>query len=141
MKSTLSAKNVATCALSYYRHFLGIPHLLIAATLPVVWLLSMFLAIVVSCVRPNFICDLWIQSGDRVIPVPTLGLTGSNDGCVDTSLFDRGMTAYPKLFPKGLKVKRIQNCGHWLHLEQPDIVTKTIIKHLHDSERESKRSS
>ena len=139
VKSTFSAKNVATCAISYYRHFLGIPHVLVAVFLPAVWILSISVAIIVSFVKPNLIYDIWIQSGDRSISVPTLGLTGSNDGCVDTSLFDRGMTAYPHLFPKGLKVKRVQKCGHWLHLERPDIVAKAIIKHLNDSEREESK--
>ena len=135
VKSTLRGPGVATCALSYYRHFLGVPHLLAAALLPIVWIFAMSIAIIVSMLKPDMIYNIWILSGDRSIRVPTLGLTGSNDGCIDTRLFHLGMTKHPELFPKGVRVVRVKNCGHWLHLERPDVVIKVIKEHIRDSEK------
>jgi alpha-beta hydrolase superfamily lysophospholipase len=52
------------------------------------------------------------------IAVPALALTGAQDGCVDTRMYDITMSTkggrHP-LFPKGLTVQRIQGAGHFLH--------------------------
>ena len=52
--------------------------------------------------------------------VPVLALTGADDGCVDTRLFDR--VDHP--------VVRLEGCGHWLHLERPDEVALEVTSFL-----------
>ena len=62
------------------------------------------------------------------VKVPTLALTGANDGCMDTRLYDIGML--PADFPAGLRVERIDGAGHWLHLERPRVIEETITSWL-----------
>jgi pimeloyl-ACP methyl ester carboxylesterase len=62
------------------------------------------------------------------IEVPTLALTGADDGCVDTRLFDAAMRGED--FPGGLEVARIRGAGHFLHLERPDEVGRRILEWL-----------
>lgn len=59
------------------------------------------------------------------IGVPTLALTGENDGCMDSRLYDTVMREQD--FEKGLEVHRIANTGHFLHREKPDEVTALIL--------------
>jgi pimeloyl-ACP methyl ester carboxylesterase len=59
------------------------------------------------------------------IPVRTLAITGADDGCVDTRLFDHAML--PEDFPAGVQVRRIQRAGHWVHQEQPGQVNDLIL--------------
>lgn len=61
----------------------------------------------------------------RRIEVPTLALTGADDGCIDTRLYDRLFDR--RRFPKGLQIERIFGAGHFLHLEQPEKVNLHII--------------
>lgn len=58
--------------------------------------------------------------------VPTQALTGENDGCMDTRLFDSMMQAQD--FEKGLQVHRLPNTGHFLHRENPEAVTRLILE-------------
>jgi pimeloyl-ACP methyl ester carboxylesterase len=67
------------------------------------------------------------------IPVPTLALTGENDGCMDTRLHDIIMR--PADFPEGLKIVRVTGAGHFLHQEQPEQINQKLIEHLKASER------
>ncbi len=53
---------------------------------------------------------------------PTLMLTGSEDGCMDTRLYDV-MIKPSEVNPK-LTLHRLQGCGHWLHRESPDEVAR-----------------
>jgi pimeloyl-ACP methyl ester carboxylesterase len=63
----------------------------------------------------------------RPIEVPTLAITGAQDGCLDTRLFDH----VPKrLFPAGLKTERIEDAGHFLHQEDPDAVNALLLEWL-----------
>lgn len=43
-------------------------------------------------------------------PVPTLLVTGADDGCIDTRMYD-GHT---------IDVRRMTGAGHWVHRERPD---------------------
>jgi pimeloyl-ACP methyl ester carboxylesterase len=60
-------------------------------------------------------------------PVPVLALTGADDGCVDTRIYD---TLRPDDFPGGLTVERVAGAGHWLHLERPAHVNGLLIDWL-----------
>ncbi|MCR9142018.1 MAG: alpha/beta hydrolase [bacterium] len=62
------------------------------------------------------------------IQAPTLAITGANDGCLDTRMFDR-MTA-SRAYSGGLRVERLRNAGHWLHLEQPAAVNRLLLEFL-----------
>jgi pimeloyl-ACP methyl ester carboxylesterase len=59
------------------------------------------------------------------ISVPTLALTGENDGCMDTRLYDTLMQEQD--FERGLTVHRLPGTGHFLHREAPDQVSALIL--------------
>lgn len=59
------------------------------------------------------------------IAVPTLAMSGADDGCMETALFDLALGTDD--FPAGLKVMRVQRATHWLHLEQPDEVNTAVV--------------
>jgi pimeloyl-ACP methyl ester carboxylesterase len=60
------------------------------------------------------------------VPVPTLGLTGENDRCIDTEVFSASMKAED--FPRELVTRRIANAGHFLHQEQPAVVNPMLLE-------------
>ena len=62
----------------------------------------------------------------REVPVRTLAITGADDGCMDTRLFD--YTMLEKDFPQGLHVERITNGGHFVHQELPEEVNRRILE-------------
>lgn len=64
----------------------------------------------------------------RAITVRTLALTGADDGCMDTRLFDDLM--HPEDFPHGLRVERLEGAGHFLHQEQPERVNRLLVEWL-----------
>ena len=64
----------------------------------------------------------------RVIPVRTLAITGARDGCMDTRLYDYGLDAAD--FPAGLTVERIEDAGHFAHLERPDTMARLVLDWL-----------
>ena len=59
------------------------------------------------------------------VPVRTLAITGADDGCIDTRVFDHAIVAED--FPSGVQLRRIQQAGHWLHQEQPEQVNSLIL--------------
>ncbi len=67
------------------------------------------------------------------VSVPTLALTGAQDGCLDTRLHDACMR--PEEFPRGVEVRRIAGAGHFLHLERPDAVNAAILAWLRKHDR------
>lgn len=90
MKATMAQPGVAPAAIQYYRCLLRLH------TLPA----QQSAALLRSPLQ-----------------VPTLALTGENDGCMDTRLYEHLMK--PKDFPAGLKIERLPGVGHWLHREAP----------------------
>jgi pimeloyl-ACP methyl ester carboxylesterase len=64
----------------------------------------------------------------RRVSVPTLALTGEQDGCMDSRLYDSLMREQD--FEKGLQVRKIANVGHFLHREAPDEVNAMILDWL-----------
>ncbi|MEL7045958.1 MAG: alpha/beta hydrolase [Pseudomonadota bacterium] len=62
------------------------------------------------------------------VPVPTLAMTGSRDGCISSDVFEA--MSQPKDFPAGLEVKRVDGAGHFLHRERPDVVNAALLAWL-----------
>jgi len=62
------------------------------------------------------------------VPVPVLAITGADDGCIDTRVFERLM--YEEDFPEGVRVERIPNAGHFPHQEQPEAVNRLLLDWL-----------
>ncbi|MFK8001537.1 MAG: alpha/beta fold hydrolase [Polyangiales bacterium] len=58
------------------------------------------------------------------VPVPTLAIAGVDDGCIDLRMFDH---SFPDAdFPKGVRIERIQNAGHFAHLEKVEQVNRLL---------------
>ena len=64
----------------------------------------------------------------RKIPVPALLITGENDGCIRTELFET--TVRPEDFPGGYAIERVGGAGHFVHLERPGAVNQALLNHL-----------
>lgn len=64
----------------------------------------------------------------RPLAVPTLALTGVNDGCMQAELFD--VLIDPLMFPAGIQCQRLTDCGHFLQAEQPQAVLAALLPHL-----------
>lgn len=62
------------------------------------------------------------------IPVPTLIIHGTNDGCMDRRLFDNCVRSHD--FPAGVRRLEVADAGHFVHLEKPDAVNRAILDHL-----------
>lgn len=78
-----------------------------------------------SMIRPGCGASWRLLRG--VVRAPTLALTGAQDGCIDTRLFDH---MDPACFPAGLEVARLDGVGHFLHLEDPDRVNARVLAWL-----------
>jgi pimeloyl-ACP methyl ester carboxylesterase len=62
-----------------------------------------------------------------VPPVPTLYLHGSTDGCMGVDVVaDTGAA----LTAPGSRAEIVEGAGHFLHLEQPDVVNRIILDFL-----------
>ncbi|REJ72480.1 MAG: alpha/beta hydrolase [Proteobacteria bacterium] len=62
------------------------------------------------------------------VPVPTLALTGRDDGCIDCDIFQS--LCREADFPSGLEVRVVEDAGHFLHQEQPHSVNELILDWL-----------
>jgi pimeloyl-ACP methyl ester carboxylesterase len=72
-------------------------------------------------VRPEY-ADLH-RYADRSPQLPTLYLHGRDDGCMTVKLVDR----VPAVLDGGGGVAVVENAGHFLQLEQPEVVARHII--------------
>jgi pimeloyl-ACP methyl ester carboxylesterase len=61
----------------------------------------------------------------KEIPVRTLAMVGRDDGCLDTRLFDA--TFCDDDFPAGLERIRMDAAGHFMHLDQPELVNRALL--------------
>jgi pimeloyl-ACP methyl ester carboxylesterase len=67
------------------------------------------------------------NSAGGVPPVPTLYLHGSTDGCMGVDVVaDTGAA----LTAPGSRAEIVEGAGHFLHLEQPDVVNRIILDFL-----------
>ncbi len=62
------------------------------------------------------------------VPVPTLAITGADDGCIDTRMFD--YVFLPEDFPAGVRIERVKDAGHFVHLEQPQLINLMLLDWL-----------
>jgi pimeloyl-ACP methyl ester carboxylesterase len=65
------------------------------------------------------------KKADFKVPVPTMALTGENDGCFHSKAFQAVMQEED--FPAGLVVHEIANAGHFPHQEQPEAVNSMLL--------------
>ena len=61
-----------------------------------------------------------------IVPVRTLAITGAQDGCIDTALYDH--VFLDEDFPEGIRVERIPGAGHFAHQEKPEEVTNLLLR-------------
>lgn len=59
------------------------------------------------------------------VTVPTLGVIGVKDGCIDPDVFEICMNR--KAYTGTFHLERIDNAGHFAHLEQPNRVNRVIL--------------
>lgn len=64
----------------------------------------------------------------KPLSVPTLGMAGLNDGCMQAGLFDAMVE--PACFPKGIRTVLLDDCGHFLQAERPDAVLRELLDHI-----------
>jgi len=100
VKNALAQPGVRNAALSYYRSLFSIDR------------------------EARRTLELLMQT----IVTPTLAITGAQDGCMDTTLFDSAMR--PQDFPGGLTIERILGAGHFPHQERHDEVNRLLLAWL-----------
>lgn len=59
------------------------------------------------------------------VGVPTLAISGAQDKCIDTLVFEKMMVSDD--FPQGLEFHRMQGVGHFPHLEKTKAVNELIL--------------
>lgn len=62
------------------------------------------------------------------IRVPTLALSGIEDGCMHSGLMDAAID--PLSFPAGVRAVCLPDCGHFLQAEQPERVAAELLRHF-----------
>ncbi|RXJ73574.1 hypothetical protein CS022_08710 [Veronia nyctiphanis] len=100
VKQTLSQPGVKKAVLGYYRHFI-LDHFTQGA----------------RKVR---------KMAKKTTNVPTLAITGANDGCMSSKIYDYAVD--PKMFTRGIRVERVSGAGHFVHQEKPEIVTPMLVE-------------
>jgi pimeloyl-ACP methyl ester carboxylesterase len=58
------------------------------------------------------------------ISVPTLAITGAQDGCMDTRMYDY---VDGSQFAQGYRMERLEGAGHFAHQEKPDEVNALLL--------------
>ena len=67
------------------------------------------------------------------VAVPALLITGENDGCIDTRLFETTYRA--RDFLSDVQLERLSGAGHFAQLEKPDVVTGLLLDFFEKSGR------
>ena len=65
------------------------------------------------------------------IATPTQILIGENDGCMSPKLLEH--TLVESDFSGGVELQRIANAGHFLHLEQPEVINDHLLRLLNNT--------
>lgn len=98
MRDVMRAAGVLDAALGWYRQALMPDEAALARAVPIV---------------------------SAVVPVPTLGIVGADDGCVSAEIFAAGMDAGS--YPAGVQVAVVPGAGHFVQREAPDAVNRMLI--------------
>lgn len=64
----------------------------------------------------------WHRTWTAMPTVPSLHLHGADDGCLQAAIAERAATR----LPDGAEIRVVADAGHFLQLEQPDIVNDAI---------------
>lgn len=97
VKKTLAVGTTAANAVAYYRDMV---------------------AVTVDRIAADGVRD---PAEGRVFETPTLLLTGADDRCIGTELYDRAGEAF-----ETCRVGRVRDAGHFLHRERPDVVAAEL---------------
>lgn len=65
-------------------------------------------------------------AGSAAPPQPTLYLHGVADGCIGIEVAD----GVESMLAEGSRVERVEQAGHFLHLERPDVVNPLVVEFL-----------
>lgn len=60
------------------------------------------------------------------VPVRTLAITGADDGCIDTRMYDHCFV--DEDFPQGFRIERIEGAGHFAHQEKPQEINRLLLE-------------
>jgi pimeloyl-ACP methyl ester carboxylesterase len=101
LKDTLRQPGVLKAALSYYRHSLN------------------------PTLQSPALAAIRVQMSEPV-PVPALYIHGAKDGCMGVEV----TTGMERMFAKGVDKRVIENAGHFVHQERPEIVNSLILEYL-----------
>ena len=66
------------------------------------------------------------QINAEPIEVPALYVHGADDGCIGVDISE-GMEG---LFPNGLQYVVVENAGHFVHLERPEVFNDLVLEFL-----------
>ena len=75
----------------------------------------------------------------RPIPAPLLAITGDEDGCLDTRLYEHAFLAGD--YPAGHRVERIAGAGHFVQLEKPAAVNRLLVDWIRSHASPSARTA
>jgi pimeloyl-ACP methyl ester carboxylesterase len=67
------------------------------------------------------------RAASEPTPQPTLYLHGADDGCMAVDVAAGAMAYLPHA---GSRVEVVADAGHFLHLEQPEVVNRLIVEHV-----------
>lgn len=103
LKDTLAAPGCAEAAIGYYRAMMG-------------------------TTAPDPLLSEVSSAGSGPMSIPTLYMHGADDGCMSAALVDKELLA--NFFTAGLQVEMVPMSGHFLHMEQPELVGDLVIDFL-----------
>jgi pimeloyl-ACP methyl ester carboxylesterase len=67
----------------------------------------------------------WVNKN---VTVPTLVITGAQDGCMMTRFFEAALNQAD--FDAEVRLQRIDDTGHFMHLEKPQLVVESTLRHF-----------
>jgi len=84
-------------------------------------------------VSPALLLGLKVSEAMRLtsVPVRTLAIVGDDDGCMESRLFEHLFEE--RDFPAGFRIERLQDAGHFLHLERPAEINALLLGWLTES--------
>ena len=159
IQGTLSSRPLVTRALSYYRTNVGLNNAVVRILLLTMYVPLLIFALVYERLPKilqdsgggadplDFVFVLLATVVSKLHPLakrydtdkwpPVLSISGKRDGCVEATLFGRNIkgggekTTGAKGEASNVRETMwLENCGHWPHVEQEDLVRERILLHL-----------